>query len=203
MRTATSAICTTELGTRGRMRQLERWNSDVLALSAPGAAQYLAGSVELASYQPVAVAAAATATTRSRRRRPRRAKAVPAVEVKRRRTATELMTASYKPKAQEEGCRRRPVRIASAKSKAPKSEVSNDKLVRTASLKAKSTTKPNALDAKLDAHRQLQARPASRRANAGLIHTASYVTTARLVRPVSRCLTMMSSTTSAGQRRMR
>lgn len=31
----------TELGTRASLRQLERWNSDVLALSAPKANQYL------------------------------------------------------------------------------------------------------------------------------------------------------------------
>ena len=33
----------TELGTRGSLRQLERWNSEVLALSAPGASQFLTG----------------------------------------------------------------------------------------------------------------------------------------------------------------
>ena len=38
----------TELGTRGRMRQLERWNADVLALSAPKAEQFLSGAVQLA-----------------------------------------------------------------------------------------------------------------------------------------------------------
>lgn len=31
----------TELGTRASLRQLERWNAEVLALSAPGAGQYL------------------------------------------------------------------------------------------------------------------------------------------------------------------
>ncbi|MBA3898003.1 MAG: hypothetical protein H0X36_12915 [Sphingomonadaceae bacterium] len=39
----------TELGTRASMRQLERWNGDVLALSAPKAGQYLKGDAQLAS----------------------------------------------------------------------------------------------------------------------------------------------------------
>jgi hypothetical protein len=38
----------TEIGTRGRLAQLERWNVKVLALSAPAADQFLAGSFELA-----------------------------------------------------------------------------------------------------------------------------------------------------------
>jgi hypothetical protein len=40
---------TTELGTRGRLVQLERWNADVLALTAPKAGQYLSGEMQLAS----------------------------------------------------------------------------------------------------------------------------------------------------------
>lgn len=40
---------TTELGTRSRLVQLERWNADVLALTAPKAGQYLAGEMQLAS----------------------------------------------------------------------------------------------------------------------------------------------------------
>lgn len=39
----------TELGTRASLRQLERWNSDVLALSAPKANQYLRSEESLAS----------------------------------------------------------------------------------------------------------------------------------------------------------
>lgn len=39
----------TELGTRASLRQLERWNSDVLALSAPSANQYLRGEEALAT----------------------------------------------------------------------------------------------------------------------------------------------------------
>ncbi len=39
-----------ELGTRERLPQLERWNTDVLALSAPKAGQYLDGAVELAAF---------------------------------------------------------------------------------------------------------------------------------------------------------
>lgn len=38
----------TELGTRGRMSQLERWNAEVLALSAPASAQFLKDSFTLA-----------------------------------------------------------------------------------------------------------------------------------------------------------
>jgi len=38
----------TELGTRGRLSQLERWNADVLALSAPASAQYLQNEFTLA-----------------------------------------------------------------------------------------------------------------------------------------------------------
>ena len=36
----------TELGTRGRLQQLEQWNADVLALSAPVAGQFLAGECQ-------------------------------------------------------------------------------------------------------------------------------------------------------------
>jgi hypothetical protein len=38
----------TELGTRGRMTQLEQWNSEVLALSAPSSAQFLKDEYTLA-----------------------------------------------------------------------------------------------------------------------------------------------------------
>jgi hypothetical protein len=38
----------TELGTRGRLSQLEQWNSEVLALSAPVAGQYVENEVVLA-----------------------------------------------------------------------------------------------------------------------------------------------------------
>ena len=40
----------TELGTRGRLQQLERWNAEVLALSAPTAGQFLDSAVRLASF---------------------------------------------------------------------------------------------------------------------------------------------------------
>ena len=39
----------TEIGARGRMGQLERWNGEVLALSAPGAGQFRENEVRLAS----------------------------------------------------------------------------------------------------------------------------------------------------------
>lgn len=38
----------TELGTRGRLSQLEQWNADVLALAAPASGQYLEDEVALA-----------------------------------------------------------------------------------------------------------------------------------------------------------
>jgi hypothetical protein len=41
-------VLQTEIGTRGRLAQLERWNARVLALSAPSVDQFLQGSFELA-----------------------------------------------------------------------------------------------------------------------------------------------------------
>jgi hypothetical protein len=43
----------TELGTRGRLSQLERWNADVLALSAPASAQFLSDELTLARFDRV------------------------------------------------------------------------------------------------------------------------------------------------------
>lgn len=40
----------TELATRANLRQLERWNGDVLALTTPDADQFLSGEVQLASF---------------------------------------------------------------------------------------------------------------------------------------------------------
>jgi hypothetical protein len=40
----------TELGTRGRLQQLESWNANVLALSAPTSAQYLDNAMTLARF---------------------------------------------------------------------------------------------------------------------------------------------------------
>ena len=40
----------TELGTRGRMQQLEQWNAEVLALSAPVAGQFIPDHVSLARF---------------------------------------------------------------------------------------------------------------------------------------------------------
>jgi hypothetical protein len=40
----------TELGTRGRLQQLEAWNDDVLALSAPTSSQYVADHASLARF---------------------------------------------------------------------------------------------------------------------------------------------------------
>ena len=41
-------VLQTEIGTRGRLSQLERWNAGAFALSAPAADQFLRGSFELA-----------------------------------------------------------------------------------------------------------------------------------------------------------
>ena len=41
-------VVQTEIGTRGRLSQLERWNAKVLALSAPAANQFVSGGFELA-----------------------------------------------------------------------------------------------------------------------------------------------------------
>jgi hypothetical protein len=41
----------TELGTRGRLSQLERWNAEVLALSAPASGQYLKDAFTLAQFE--------------------------------------------------------------------------------------------------------------------------------------------------------
>lgn len=41
----------TELGTRGRMAQLDRWNADVLALSSPLPAQFLDSAFTLARFE--------------------------------------------------------------------------------------------------------------------------------------------------------
>jgi hypothetical protein len=41
-------VLQTEIGTRGRLAQLERWNVKVLSLSAPSADQFLGGGFELA-----------------------------------------------------------------------------------------------------------------------------------------------------------
>ena len=41
----------TELGTRGRLAQLEQWNAEVLALSAPTSAQFLDSEVRLARFE--------------------------------------------------------------------------------------------------------------------------------------------------------
>jgi len=54
----------TELGTRGRLQQLEQWNDEVLALSAPVAAQYLHPDVRLARFGAVPAAPLATPEVR-------------------------------------------------------------------------------------------------------------------------------------------
>jgi hypothetical protein len=40
----------TELGTRGRLQQLEQWNDEVLALAAPVSGQFIASDTQLASF---------------------------------------------------------------------------------------------------------------------------------------------------------
>ena len=70
----------TELGTRGRLQQLEQWNADVLALSAPVANQFLESNVSLARFDTqqrrfgdraeVRIAAAETAPVRPAQAQP-------------------------------------------------------------------------------------------------------------------------------------
>lgn len=48
----------TELGTRGRLQQLELWNAEVLALSAPRAGQFLDSNVALARFDTQAAPSA-------------------------------------------------------------------------------------------------------------------------------------------------
>lgn len=65
----------TELGTRGRLQQLEQWNADVLALSSPAAGQFVENEVvlarletrsgELANGVPVRMASVETAPVTS------------------------------------------------------------------------------------------------------------------------------------------
>jgi hypothetical protein len=66
-------VLQTEIGTRGRLSQLERWNAGAFALSAPSADQFLKGSFELArlaqperkvDFQAPVVLASAPAPTR-------------------------------------------------------------------------------------------------------------------------------------------
>jgi hypothetical protein len=52
----------TELNTRSRLVQLERWNADVLALTAPKAHLFLAGEMQLASLSTSTPAPGADAT---------------------------------------------------------------------------------------------------------------------------------------------
>lgn len=47
----------TELGTRGRLQQLEQWNDEVLALAAPVSGQFLASDTQLARFNASAVPA--------------------------------------------------------------------------------------------------------------------------------------------------
>jgi hypothetical protein len=67
-------VLQTEIGTRGRLSQLERWNAGAFALSAPAADQFLKGSFELArlaqpehkvDFQAPVVLAAAPAPART------------------------------------------------------------------------------------------------------------------------------------------
>lgn len=55
----------TELGTRGRLSQLERWNAEVLALSAPASAQFMQSEFTLARFdRPQETLADRSATVR-------------------------------------------------------------------------------------------------------------------------------------------
>jgi hypothetical protein len=122
-------VLQTEIGTRGRLEQLESWNVKVLALSAPQAHQFLEGEFQLAtlaapgkSVDPAApvVLASAPAPQRS---------ALPEEEAKPGPTARDLMqVASYKRElspAPEKtvdkapATRSQPVKAAAVPAKAP------------------------------------------------------------------------------------
>ena len=63
----------TELGTRGRLPQLEQWNADVLALSAPALGQFLKDEFTLARLRPQRADASRTERPRCASRPPKRA----------------------------------------------------------------------------------------------------------------------------------
>lgn len=75
----------TELGTRGRLQQLEHWNAEVLALSAPAAGQFLESTVSLARFDagrtPVPVGAPVRMASAETAPAPVRSAAQPAVRL--------------------------------------------------------------------------------------------------------------------------
>jgi hypothetical protein len=125
----------TELGTRGRLQQLEQWNAEVLALSAPVAGQFLESNVSLARFDV---------------RQPSFSD-----------QAAEVRVASAEP-APAPAPVRAPVRLASAPTpvvEAPIAEVAGRPLVRRASLTVAPSAAPVATQAAAPAASPPAARP--------------------------------------------
>jgi hypothetical protein len=114
----------TELGTRGRMQQLEAWNEEVLALSAPVSGQFVEGNVSLARFdirQPqiapaaevrlaVAVVPAAPAAQAPAAQAPAAASALPPLV----RRASAILAPKPRPAAAPRAAVAEPVRTAAA-----------------------------------------------------------------------------------------
>jgi hypothetical protein len=143
----------TELGTRGRMTQLEQWNAEVLALSAPTAAQFLPDQVTLARFDqpqstldertaqvrmasaetaPEAPAAAAPSAPVVRAVAPAAAPAQPAVR-----------RASFTPDAPKAVAGPKP-KVELARAEAKKPEAKNREAKKTETAKAEPVKKPDA-----------------------------------------------------------
>jgi hypothetical protein len=110
----------TEIGTRGRLAQLERWNARVIRLSAPSADQFVEGSFQLAALArpehkpaitaPVVLAAAPADRSAARPRLTSDGAEAPAPAVARGREPAELLrVASYsKPEGPVEPAAKKP-----------------------------------------------------------------------------------------------
>lgn len=128
----------TELGTRGRLQQLESWNANVLALSAPTSAQFLESELTLARFEPAeqtleerstsvrmaaAPAAPAEPNVQQKIQAPVRYASAPARPkpaqplVHQASLAVEAKPAPVQPKAAEKPKQPQPVKVASAEKK--------------------------------------------------------------------------------------
>ena len=132
-------VLQTEIGTRGRLAQLERWNARFIRLSAPSADQFVEGGFQLAAMvrpdkrpviqAPVVLAAAPAEQSLARPLVTSDADNAPPTAVAKRRDVTELLhIASYakpdrtleqKPKMPAAPARAKPVKSATADPLAP------------------------------------------------------------------------------------
>ncbi|QIK96600.1 hypothetical protein G7076_09280 [Sphingomonas sp. HDW15A] len=122
----------TEIGTRGRLAQLERWNANFIRLSAPSADQILEGGFQLATMvrppakhsidAPVVLASAPAETDKAPRIVDDSQDAVPAVTVKPRGVRPEdlLHVASYEVPVRQQAAAVPPARSKAAAAKPPK-----------------------------------------------------------------------------------